>query len=118
MTAQPTIDGILEHLADRLAARVVELVSDRMRGEAEQPAPSALTKSDLAQQLNVSTATIDRFVRRGMPHFYVGDRRRFDIAACRAWLATHGKAAAEPGGTVRSKPSSLHGVRRLTRKGA
>ncbi|MDP9037367.1 MAG: hypothetical protein M3O50_21425, partial [Myxococcota bacterium] len=42
--------------------------------------------------LAVSLATLDRLTREGMPiAAHVGDARRFDLEACRAWLAVRGK---------------------------
>jgi phage terminase Nu1 subunit (DNA packaging protein) len=37
----------------------------------------------------VSASTIDRLTREGLPiAAIVGDARRFDLAACREWLAS------------------------------
>lgn len=44
----------------------------------------------LDQALGVSATTRNRFVVEGMPCELVGTRRRFDLAACRAWLAARG----------------------------
>ena len=41
----------------------------------------------------VSLATIDRACLQGLPYELVGTRRRFDLAAVRAWYAARGKAA-------------------------
>jgi uncharacterized protein (DUF2342 family) len=60
---------------------------------ANQTAPPVelLTRDELAHALRVSPQTIDRRVREGMPTEYVGDLPRFDLAACRAWLAANAK---------------------------
>jgi hypothetical protein len=51
-----------------------------------------LSKAALAKRLDVSIATVDRLTREGLPvAAHVGDGRRYDLAACRAWLATRGK---------------------------
>ncbi len=54
------------------------------------------SKGETACLLRVSTSTIDRFCREGMPHTFAGDRKRFHIDECRAWLAARGKRAATP----------------------
>jgi hypothetical protein len=49
-------------------------------------AASLATKGELASRWRVSTATIDRMVRQGMPIERVtGDAPRFDVAACDGW---------------------------------
>jgi hypothetical protein len=66
-------------------------------GAAQAPAQvvdadGLLPKQKIAKALDVSVATIDRLTREGMPiAAHVGDARRFDLDACRAWLAARGK---------------------------
>lgn len=60
---------------------------------AVEAAPALQTKREISRALNVSSGQIDRFARAGMPYVTVGDRRRFDLAACRAWCAARGKSA-------------------------
>ncbi len=52
-------------------------------------APRLRTKAEIAKDLRTSTGSVDRWVRAGCPCERVGDRRRFDLAAVRKWLATH-----------------------------
>jgi hypothetical protein len=70
---------------------------------AEEP-DALLAKGALAKRLDVSPSTVDRLTREGMPvASYVGDARRYDVAACRAWLAARGRKptrAAKPANEV------------------
>lgn len=65
---------------------------------AVEAAPTLLDKAQLARALGVSRGQIDRLARAGMPYVTVGDRKRFELAACRAWCSARGKSAvpAEP----------------------
>lgn len=47
---------------------------------------SRCSKKRLAAALDKTTATVDRYVREGMPCEHEGKRRAFDLDACRAWL--------------------------------
>jgi hypothetical protein len=88
---------------DRIVVRVVPQVALVMSAGASTP---LLSLDDLAQTLGVGPATVRRRVAEGMPMVHVGDLPRFDLAACRAWLATRpkrrpkktGKPAPDPGG--------------------
>jgi post-segregation antitoxin (ccd killing protein) len=77
---------------DRVAERVVAKLLPRLGGAAPTP---LLTKTELAEHLRVREAQIDRFVRRGMPRETVGTVPRFDLAACRAWVAENARPRAE-----------------------
>lgn len=49
-----------------------------------------LTLAELAAHLRVSTRHLERCIKAGMPSIPVGARtRRYDPAACEAWLAEH-----------------------------
>ncbi len=69
-----------------------------------------LSKTALAHALQRTPATVDRFVRAGMPHETDGAHRTFDLDACRAWLRD--RPAAQAKGRLEQ------GVVRKTRKGA
>jgi hypothetical protein len=69
----------------RIAVAVVELMVARMPAA---PAEPLLTTQELADALRVTPAQVDRFVRKGMPRTRVGARPRFELAACRRWLAS------------------------------
>jgi hypothetical protein len=52
---------------------------------------SLLTLAELAAHLHVSTRHLERCAARGMPSIPVGARaKRYDAAACLAWLAQEG----------------------------
>lgn len=90
------LDVLLDAFVEKVAARVVEL------GAAAKPAPARpadpplplLTRGQLAALLAVSGVTVDRLCREGMPHFYIGDVRRFDRVLCLAWCAERGQKGA------------------------
>lgn len=56
--------------------------------EAHQAVPALLRKDELATQLRVSPATIDRYVVAGMPYRPFGSAKRFSLADCLAWTAS------------------------------
>jgi hypothetical protein len=69
-----------------IAAAVVRM----LRGGAVSPAsppPARLSKAELAVALHRTPATVDRWVRDGMPCDDMGSYKLFDLAACRAWVA-------------------------------
>jgi hypothetical protein len=68
---------------------------------ASECAPRLLTKCELGRALNVSNATIDRFAREGMPFVPVGSHRRFELEACRMWLAARGAKPTTPKPSLR-----------------
>lgn len=45
----------------------------------------ALTPAQLAAALNISERTVQRMVQEGCPSMLVRARRRFDLAAVKAW---------------------------------
>jgi hypothetical protein len=123
---------------ERFVALMAELF-DILYEPVEETAPAVTTstatpqplvdKRELARMLSVSPATVDRLVRAGLPFVPVGDVRRFDVTACRAWLEEQGERRAEAGAPA-SRPrvtsasttetgSGEHGgVRLLSRRGA
>jgi excisionase family DNA binding protein len=99
------LSGALDALVERVAERVVERMTPVFENKAPSP-PGAtlLSKSELASELHVSTATVDRLVRAGrLPFARVGDARRFDVDAVRRALEERGGGApttSEPGVAV------------------
>jgi hypothetical protein len=64
--------------------------------ESIQPAPSAtdglITRETLAKQLNnLSTRTIIRYERMGMPFIALGNLRLYNPSSVRDWLLSHEK---------------------------
>jgi hypothetical protein len=56
-----------------------------------QAPPTLLTKAQLARELGVSSATIDRHDAAGAPVERVGARKRYVLETRRAWLAERGR---------------------------
>jgi hypothetical protein len=86
---------------------------------APEPTPERVDAAGIAKALGVSGATVSRLTRDGMPHELVGSRRRYDVAACRAWLTARGPVTA-PKNHVRRVPddsavdiSTVPGLRRV-----
>lgn len=84
--AAPTL-----HLSEADLARLADLVADRLRAAVASGPAALLTKGELAEHLRVEKAQVDRWVRRGMPRETIGTVPRFELSACRAWLATIAK---------------------------
>jgi hypothetical protein len=52
--------------------------------------------------LNISEPTLDRYIKDGLPHFKIGRRRLYELAALRVWVLSHQKCApARPQGRPR-----------------
>lgn len=91
LPAEERIEVTLSVPASQLA-RLAEL----LRGAPGAPAsPQAsgnasrlLTKRELAELLGVAPGSLDRWSRVGLPFELVGERRRYDAARVRAWLAS------------------------------
>jgi hypothetical protein len=95
-------------LTDADVEAVADAVAARIGGSAE-----LVTKDELGRLLKVSSATVARYMRRGMPCTYLGDLPRFDPAACRRWVDDNGR---HTGRRTAHEPVQLDGVRRITRK--
>lgn len=92
------------------------LVAETVRKELDRAlgARRPLSKTELAAALGKSTATVDRYVRKGMPFLRVGARRSFELDACRAWLGN----GPTDGAVVKQEDVLTMGVVRKTRKEA
>jgi len=91
-----TISCDEDELIERLSARTSALIIAHFEGKRlvtdAGPEPSGLLrKSGLARALSISTSTVDRLVREGLPYEPAGSGKRFDLKACRVWLAARGK---------------------------
>lgn len=78
----------LDELRDELRAMRDELRAMRDAGPAL--VGGIVDGRAFDRALGISAATRGRLVTEGMPHETVGTRRRYDLAACRAWLAARG----------------------------
>lgn len=80
--------------ADRARADVLDAEASALESDDEDEPPdqakdrTLLDRAGLGRALNVSVATIDRLARSGLPFDRVGEVRRFDLVAVRAWLAS------------------------------
>ena len=51
-----------------------------------------ISRKSLATQLGISTTTVLRYVKQGMPHKYKGYRKlEFNLAECQNWLYSRKK---------------------------
>jgi hypothetical protein len=70
----------LDERDERLFARVVEAL--------QADGPRLLDRDGLATALGVSTKTLDRLRRAGLPELRIGDSPRFDYGEVIGWLRT------------------------------
>lgn len=85
--------GALDAVAERVAARVAELLA---RGEPADAPPALIDAPGLARELGVSVATVRRMSRAGaIPIVRVGDAPRYRLAAVLAALGA-GDCAPRP----------------------
>ena len=115
--AEPAIDYtelaralIREGLPGALAAQL----HLHLAGAPHAAATELLTKDDLGRALKVSPQSLNRLVAKGMPVVYVGDLPRYDLAACRAWLAAQERPPTRRSGS--SKDLDLDNVRVTSKK--
>lgn len=107
-------DATLAALADRLYERLVTRFGAAAAAVGSAPA-GLLTKRDAALYFSVTTAQIDRWVRKGMPRAVVGASPRFDLESCKTWLAQNAQQRQTP--TTRGRVAH-GGVTLLSRKRA
>lgn len=88
MVAQHVAAGLdYAKLAAALAPHLVAELRRLPAGPASAaPDQARLSRAELAQALKISTGTVDRLAKRGMPSVMVGDLPRFILADCEAWL--------------------------------
>ena len=84
------LEPLVEAIAERVAERVADLVVERLGG-ASPATPRLLTKQQLATALTISTATLDRYIRKGLVVATVrlggpDGPQRFDLGAVQAAL--------------------------------
>lgn len=63
--------------------------------EAEPLKPELLTRQQVAQVLQISSQTVMRMVKEGMPMQRIGDSPRFKVAHVLAWIEERSKRAPE-----------------------
>jgi hypothetical protein len=123
MSSSPLPPGVdLRALLVLCAHEIALLVAAELAPTAPSAAPTfdpLVKREELARLLATSPATIDRLVRSGMPFVPLGDVRRFDAVACRAWLESRGQQPARE--TVKSAITTAEqntptGVRCLSRR--
>lgn len=73
---------LVEQIADAVAARVQSA-----------PAQPLLDRNELARALGISTATVDRLARAGMPAIRLVDSKRYLLADVLVWLKTREQSA-------------------------
>jgi len=84
---------------EELTELVRKAVRDELRSAPVRPAKAWLTVGELAEHFQVCGRTVVNWVRdKGCPHFVVGHRRRFDLAAVERWHAARidGRSVPEP----------------------
>lgn len=57
-----------------------------MKGIEEKQIETYLSTGELMDALSISRSTINRLVKRGLPHIWVGSIRRFPLQEIIKWL--------------------------------
>jgi excisionase family DNA binding protein len=77
--------GELDELIAKAVANGVELAMDKLdRARAAQ----VMNTKELAEHLGKSERTLANWVKKGMPHFFVGNDRRYRRGEVEEWLKT------------------------------
>ena len=97
-----------------LATAIADALRPHLAALPLAPATDLLTKDELAHALKVSPQTVSRALTKGLPVEYVGDLPRFDLGACRTWLAAQERPPTRRSGS--SKDLDLDNVRVTSRK--
>jgi len=90
-TANPApsqFDALIEHVANRLADRIVAHLDEQTVPE---PKPALLDTAGLARELRVSAPTIAKLRRKGCPVVWVVESPRYELAAVLEFLRARGK---------------------------
>lgn len=79
------------------AAQLRELVRDAiveaLESQKDDPSPLLLDRNGIARALGLSTSSIDKLRKQGLPSIRVGDVPRFIAGDCIAWLRSNDEAA-------------------------
>ncbi len=121
------LTAVLSALARELAPHIArELGALAPSAGSRDVVAPLVDKREVGRLLGVSVAKVDWLVRSGLPYVPVGDVKRFDIEACRAWLAAAGKNPVTKQPVVRRAPpvgdgdagdaTQVSGVRLLSRR--
>ena len=84
---------------EELTELVRKAVRDELRSAVVKPTKAWLTVTELAEHFQVCGRTVVNWTReKGCPHFMVGDRRRFELAAVERWHAARidGRTVPDP----------------------
>src|SRR4051812_17762449 len=71
---------------EALAELVTQAVAAALDGVNLGHTPPLLDRAGLARALSVSTSTVDRLLRAGLPYLRVADAKRFELASTLAYL--------------------------------
>jgi hypothetical protein len=86
MTTPKPTDALAAAVRDLLAPIIREAVLDAFAELEPEPRPALIDRAALARELHVSTATVSRLMREGLPFVRVGDAARFELARALTWL--------------------------------
>jgi hypothetical protein len=112
------IAKIIEQVADAAAERAIARVREEDEKNRSPEREPLLSKSDLARELRISTATVNRLVHEGLPYIQIGGGKRFRQQEAMAWLAKRQQSKPVPPPSSEPPPFGdplLRGVRRLSR---
>jgi DNA-binding MurR/RpiR family transcriptional regulator len=90
------IAKIIEQVADAAAERAIARMKEEDEKTRSPEREPLLSKSDLARELRISTATVNRLVQEGLPYIQIGGGKRFRQQEAMAWLANRQQANRQP----------------------
>lgn len=82
--------GVTPEMLQPLVEQIADAVAARVQSAPTQP---LLDRNELARALGISTATVDRLARAGMPAIRLVDSKRYLLADVLAWLKTREQGA-------------------------
>lgn len=93
--AKKLANAIVDVVFERLSARLPAFASP----QTDEREPKYMKVCDFARASGFSRATIQEYVKRGMPAIQLGKRgHRIDVHAAREWLKIGGAATRDRGG--------------------
>jgi hypothetical protein len=94
---------LAEALREALRPMVREVVTDLLTEfmSAEPVKPELLTRQQIAQAIQVTTKTVARMVKDGMPEQRVGDSPRYRLTDVLAWIEQRSRE--QPSGRSRGR---------------
>jgi hypothetical protein len=79
----------IEAAVTRALESFLEQIEELVGG---QRASGVVDSQGFCQHFGVSSPTLRKLIEQGLPHFKLGELKRFSISACEKWLAYRGQS--------------------------